>query len=287
MDVAVVGAGRVGTALAVLLRRAGHRVVAVSGGQASAARVERHLPGVRLLPARKAASSAEVVVLGVPDDAVASVCDDLAGGGAVREGQAVLHLSGSVPLLALGPARAAGATVLALHPMQTFPDVEAGIERLPGSHVAVTAWEPAGYTLGERLARDAGTRPFRLAEERKPLYHAAAVFCSNYLAVVEGVAERLFRIAGLEDPLPVFAPLAEATMANVISLGPTAALTGPVARGDSGTVRRNLEAISSHAPEALPAYVALAEVALDLAQDAGRIGPRERADVEEVLDRWR
>jgi predicted short-subunit dehydrogenase-like oxidoreductase (DUF2520 family) len=287
MDVAVVGAGRVGTALAVLLGRAGHRVVAASGGQRSAARVERYLPDVPLVPARQAASSAEVVVLGVPDDAVASVCDDLAGGGAVRRGQAVLHLSGSVPLLALSPARAAGAAVLAMHPMQTFPDVEVGIERLPGSHVAVTAWEDAGYALGERLARDAGAHPFRLAEERKPLYHAAAVFCSNYMVVVEGVAEHLFRAAGLEDPVPAFAPLAEATLANVIRLGPAAALTGPVARGDSGTVRRNLEAISFHAPEALQAYVALARAALDLAEADGRIGPPERAEVEEVLNRWR
>jgi len=287
MDVAVVGAGRVGTALAVLLGRAGHRVVGASGGRASKARVERHLPGVPFVSARQAAAAAEVVMLGVPDDAVASVCHDLAGGGAVREGRAVLHLSGSVPLVALGPARTAGAAVLALHPLQTVPDVEAGIERLPGSHVAVTAWDERGYALGERLSRDAGTRPFRLDEERKPLYHAAAVFCSNYLVVVEGMAERLFRIAGLEDPVPMFGPLVEATLANVLRLGPSAALTGPVARGDAGTVRRNLEAISSFAPEALPLYVALAEAALDLAQSAGRIGGRERAEVEEALTRWR
>jgi predicted short-subunit dehydrogenase-like oxidoreductase (DUF2520 family) len=287
MDVAVVGAGRVGTALAVLLRRAGHRVVAASGGRASEARVKRHLPDVPVTPDRQAASSAEVVVLGVPDDVVASVCDDLAGGGALRPDQAVLHLSGSVPLLALGPARAVGAAVLALHPMQTFPDVEAGIERLPGSPVAVTAWEEPAYALGERLARDAGTHPFRLEEERKPLYHAAAVFCSNFLVVVEAMAERLFRAAGLEDPVPMFGPLAEATLANVLRLGPAAALTGPVARGDAGTVRRNLEAISSRAPETVPAYVALAQGALDMAEGAGRIGPRERAEIQEVLGRWR
>jgi len=287
MDVAVVGAGRVGTALAVLLGRAGHRVVAASGREGSRARVETWLPDVPFLPAHEAARVGEVVLLGVPDDAIISVCDAIAAVGGFREGQSVAHLSGAQPLLAIGPARAAGARVLAMHPMQTFPDVESGIERLPGSHVAVTAWEEEGYAVGERLAADVGGVPFRLSEERKPLYHAAAVFCSNYLAAVEGLAERLFRRAGLDAPLPAFAPLAEATLANVLRVGPGAALTGPVARGDAGTVRRNLEALSEHAPEAIPAYVALAAAALDLAEEAGRLAPGARRGVEEVLAEWR
>ena len=287
MDVAVVGAGRVGTALAVLLGRAGHRVVAASGREASRARVESWLPGVPFLPAAEAARAAEVVLLGVPDDVIPVVCEEIADGGGFREGRFAAHLSGAAPLLALGPARAVGVHVLAMHPMQTVPEVEAGIERLPGAHVAVTAWDEEGFACGERLARDAGGHPFRLPEERKPLYHAAAVFCSNYLVVVEGLAERLFRRAGLEDPVPAFAPLAEATLANVLRAGPAAALTGPVARGDAGTVRRNLEALWAHAPEAVPAYVVLAESALDLAVRTGRLAPEARSGVEEVLEEWR
>jgi predicted short-subunit dehydrogenase-like oxidoreductase (DUF2520 family) len=199
----------------------------------------------------------------------------------------VLHLSGAAPLLALGPARAAGAQVLSLHPLQTFPDVETGIERLPGSAVAVTAWEEPAFDTGRRLAEDAGGRPFRVPEERKALYHAAAVFCSNYLAAVEGLAERLFRAAGVEDPVSVFGPLARATLDNVLRDGPAAALTGPVARGDAGTVRRNLDALRAHAPDAVPAYVALARASLAMADRAGSLSPERRDRVREVLDRWR
>jgi predicted short-subunit dehydrogenase-like oxidoreductase (DUF2520 family) len=287
MDVAVVGAGRVGTALAVLLSKAGHRVIGVSGGEASRERAEAYLPGVPFLPAHRAASGAEAVVIGVPDDAIVTVCNELAAGDAFHETQGVCHLSGAAPLLALGPARAAGAHVFSMHPVQTFPDVQAGIERLPGSHVAVTAWDETGYRMGEGLARDAGGRPFRLNEERKALYHAAAVFASNSLVTVEALAERLFREAGVEDPVPVMAPLIRGTVDSVIGMGPAAALTGPVIRGDAGTVRRNLEALALHAADALPAYVALARASLDLADRAGRLAEGHRARMEEVLDEWR
>lgn len=287
MDVAVVGAGRVGTALAVLLGRAGHRVVAVSGREASRARAETWLPGVPFVPAPEAAREAAMVLLGVPDDAISSVCERIAGTGGFGPDRSVAHLSGAAPLAALDPARRAGARTLAMHPLQTFPDVALGIDRLPGSHVAITAWEEDGYAIGERLAGDAGGRPFRLPEERKPLYHAAAVFCSNYLVTVEGLAERVFGAAGLASPLEMFAPLAEATLSNVLREGPAAALTGPAARGDAGTVGRNLEALARHAPEAVAAYVALAGAALDLAEASGRLPPGARDRVEEVLARWR
>lgn len=287
MDVAVVGAGRVGTALAVLLGGAGHRIVAASGREDSRARVESWLPGVPYLPPDEAARAAEVTLLAVPDDVVAGTCDGIAAAGGFVEGAFVAHLSGAAPLLALGPARAAGAHVLSMHPLQTVPDVESGVERLPGASVAITAWDEPGFELGERLAADWGGMPFRLDEERKPLYHAAAVFCSNYLVVVEELAELLFRAAGVADPVPAFAPLAEATLANVVRSGPDAALTGPVARGDAGTVRRNLEAISAHAPEAVSAYVALADAAVHLAVRARRLGPAAVVALREVLDEWR
>ena len=287
MDIADVGAGRVGTALAVLLGRAGHRVVAASGREASRARVETWLPDVPFLAPAEAARSAELVLVAVPDDAIVHTCAELAAAGGFTDGAFVAHLSGAAPLLSLGPARAAGALVLSTHPMQTVPDVESGIDRLPGAHVAVTAWDEPGFQVGERLAADWGGVPFRLAEDRKPLYHAAAVFCSNYLVAVEGLAEQLFRAAGLEEPVPAFAPLAEATLANVVRVGPGAALTGPVARGDAGTVRRNLEALTTHASQAVPSYLALADAAIELAARAGRLGPAEAGALREVLDEWR
>lgn len=285
MDVAVVGAGRVGTALAVLLGKAGHRIVAVSGREGTRERAARYLPGAPVVDAPRAARAAEVVLIGTPDGAIEEACEEIAG--AVGPGHAVAHLSGATTLDALSPAASAGATVLSIHPFQTMPDVDAAIARLPGSGIAVTALSEEGHLLGERLASDAGGLPFRLADEWKPLYHAAAVFASNYLVAMAGLAEEMLRTAGLADPVGLAMPLQRATLDNVAAMGPGPALTGPAVRGDAVTVARNLEALSRHAPHAVAAYVTLAEVALDLAERAGRLSPGDRAAVEEVLTRWR
>ena len=285
MDVAVVGAGRAGTALAVLLRRAGYRIVAASGGAATAERIGPHLD-LRPVPAAEAAAAGELVLIGVPDGAIAEVSSALAADGAFREGQWVAHLSGTARLDVLEPARRAGAGILSLHPLQTLPDVERAIERLPGSAMAVTATDAAGAALGESLALAVGARPFRLDDRAKPLYHAAAVFASNDVIVVTGLAERLFRAAGMTEPLELFAPLARAALDNALDLGPAGALTGPVARGDAGTVQAHLEALRTAAPDTVPAYVALARAALDLAERGGSLPPGGRGAVEDVLARW-
>jgi predicted short-subunit dehydrogenase-like oxidoreductase (DUF2520 family) len=284
MDISVVGAGRVGTALAVLLQRAGHRIMGVSGGARTAERAAKFLPGVPVLTSTEAAG-AEVVIVAVPDGAIPGVAHEIAP--ILGEGQSVLHVSGASGLEALAAVTRTGARRLAVHPLQSFPTVEAGIERLPGSGAAVTAEDEEGFTLGEGLARDAGAVPFRLPDGARPLYHAAAVFSANYVAVVTVLADRLFREAGLRDPVPLFEPLSRAVLENVAALGPAAALTGPAARGEAETIRRNLEALAERAPEAVPAYLALADVALDIAHRSGRLPEDSRRAVEEVLRGWR
>jgi predicted short-subunit dehydrogenase-like oxidoreductase (DUF2520 family) len=286
MDLAVVGAGRVGTSLAVLWRRADHRIVAIAGGAATPERAARFLPDVPVLDASGAAKAAEVVVIATPDAAIGPVCEEMATAGALDGANAVVHASGATGLDALAPAAASGASTLSVHPLQTCPTVEAGVERIPGSTFAVTAAGDDGYALGERLARDARGRPVRIDDERKPLYHAAAVFASNYLVTVTAMAEELGLAAGIKDPIAAFAPLQEATLANIASVGPAEALTGPAVRGDAITLQRNMEALDRNAPEAVRSYVALADLALALAERSGR-APADRSAVEEVLARWR
>jgi predicted short-subunit dehydrogenase-like oxidoreductase (DUF2520 family) len=285
MDISIVGAGRVGTAVAMLWRRAGHRIVAVSGGPATAERAGRHLPGVPVLEGAEAARAAELVVIGVPDDRIAETVQQLVDGGALVSGW-VAHLSGATPLSALDAARDAGARRLGIHPLQTFPDVEAAVERIPGCVVALGADDDEGAALAEQLAKDLGGRPFRLPEERRAIYHAAAVFASNYLVAATGVAEVLLEVAGVPDPIDALTPLQLATLANIARSGPAAALTGPAVRGDAGTIERNLQALAASAPWAVDAYVEMARVALDLAVRSGRLSAEGRADVDEVLARW-
>lgn len=286
MNISVVGAGRVGTAMAVLLGRAGHRIVAVSGRGPTRDRASRFLSDVPFLESADAASAGELVLIGVPDDAIPQVAEQIATFGAFRSGQWVAHMSGASGLDVLAPARAAGARPLAIHPLQTFPDVAAALELLPGCAMAVTAGDAEGFVVGERIADDLMTRPFRLDDADRPLYHAAAVFASNYLIVTSAIAEDLFRRAGVPDPLAAMLPLQRASLDNVQRLGPASALTGPAVRGDAGTIERNLEALRASAPDAIGPYVTLCRAALALAAGTHRLPEDRRAAVDEVLARW-
>lgn len=282
MRIAIVGAGTVGTAVAVRWLRAGHVITAVAGGDATSARAARWLPGVDVVAVGDAPAGAEVVVLGVPDDALPEVVATLAS--RIGEGVSALHLSGALGLDVLTPLERAGARVLAMHPLQTFADVEGAIDALPGAAMAVTARDPDGTALGERLARDLGGRPFPLADEDRALYHAGAVFASNYLVTVSGAALELFTAAGVPDAAAAMEPLQAATRNNVRRLGPQRALTGPAVRGDAGTIARNLDAVAMAAPALVPAYVALCRAAMDVA--GSRLPDDRRRGVEEVLARW-
>jgi predicted short-subunit dehydrogenase-like oxidoreductase (DUF2520 family) len=286
MRVSVIGAGRVGTAMAVLLVRAGHKVTAVSGRGPTRARVAAHLRGVMVLDPAEAAREGELVLIGLPDDLIAPTVRDVAAAGGFVAGSYVAHLSGAARLDALDPAREAGARRLGIHPLQTFPDVARAVDLIPGCTFAVTADDDVGYQVAERVADDVGGEPFRLSDELRPLYHAAAVFASNYLVVNSGIAAGLFAGAGVPEPIRAMYRLQAATLENVRDLGPEQALTGPVVRGDGGTVAANLTALSAAAPEAVTTYVAMARAALDLARRSGRLDEAGHAAVEEVLARW-
>jgi predicted short-subunit dehydrogenase-like oxidoreductase (DUF2520 family) len=277
----------VATAFGVLLERVGYRVVAVSGRRPSHDRAQQYLPFATFMLPEEAARETDVAIFGVPDDLIAKGAEVMGEAGAFRRKQRVVHLSGSVGLEALAPAKKAGAEVLSVHPLQTVPDVDFGVERLPGSPMAVTATTEPANRFGEDLVRAVGGEPFRLPDAAKPAYHAAAVFCSNYLTVVEALAEELLRSAKVDDPLAKMAPLARATLDRALELGPGVALTGPAARGDVGTMARNLQAIGENAPNLIPAYWVLARHAARLAHEAGRLSAEDRAQVEDVLSRAR
>jgi predicted short-subunit dehydrogenase-like oxidoreductase (DUF2520 family) len=287
LEIAIVGAGRTGTALATHWAQAGHRIVAVAGREATRERAKRWLPQAKFLPAPAAAHAAGVVVIGVPDDLIAPVCDGLAQRDSFAERARVMHLSGAIGLDALEPARERGAIVMSLHPLMTFPDVDSAVRRIADCPMAVTAREEEAAWFGERLARDAGARPFRLDDGAKGVYHAAAVFASNYLVTVAAEAASLFANAGVKQPVETFMPLARASLENVGSLGPAAALTGPAVRGDADTVELNLEAISRVAPAGVAAYVELAELAVELGLRSGRLDAEGAGSVREVLAKWR
>ena len=208
-----------------------------------------------------------VIILAVPDDAIRPLAGVLADAGTIGSQQVVLHLSGVHGQEALGPLVGSRAALGSLHPLQTISDPERATERLKGAWAAVEGM-PRAVEAAERLAQDVGLRPFRIASQAKPMYHAGAVFASNYFVVVEAVAQRLLRHAGLTDAeaWQALRPLVEGTLENLARLGPVGALTGPVARGDEATVRRHVEALTQ---DDAALYRVLGRAALELAQKRG------------------
>jgi len=270
---AVVGAGRVGVTLGVLLKRAGHKVVGCSARSASSLeRAARWLgcPGTTA-PAH-AVDGADAVIVSVPDDALEAVAAKLKS--TIKAGTYVIHTAGSFGVAPLSLLADLGAITLAAHPLQSIPDVEAGVARVPGSWFGVTCSDDLKTWAGS-FVESMGGRPLWIAEGDRTLYHAAAVIASNYLVVLAALVQE----TGLE--VGPYIPLMQGTLSNVSAMGPAIALTGPVARGDVGTVSRHLAALPE---DVRPAYRVLASAALRTALAGGRIEKNAAAAIEKILE---
>jgi predicted short-subunit dehydrogenase-like oxidoreductase (DUF2520 family) len=217
------------------------RVIGVAGrvGSALAARLDER--GVAVVgDSPRAGDSPQVVLLCVPDSAIRDVA------GSIGPGPWVAHVSGATPLAALDPhVRRFG-----LHPLQTFTR-RRGAEQLDGAWAAVTAESEEAGALGFELAETLGLRPFELADEARPLYHAGAAVASNYLVTLHRIAADLFAAAGA--PPEALVPLMRRTIDNGFEL------TGPIERGDWETVEAHRQAIRAARPELEPLYDLLAE----------------------------
>jgi predicted short-subunit dehydrogenase-like oxidoreductase (DUF2520 family) len=284
LTVGVIGAGRVGAVLGAALAAAGHRVVAASGGSRptdeTRARLARLLPDTVNLPAAEVARAAtDLLIISVPDDALAAVVADLASAEAIHPGQVVVHTSGAHGLAVLAPATARGARPLALHPAMTFTGRRDDLRRLAGTSFGVTAPDEL-RPFATRLVADLGGSVEWVAEADRPLYHAALAHGANHLVTLVNEALDRLRDAGVANPEKVLGPLLEAALRNTLNLG-DAALTGPVSRGDAGTVARHLDRLAATAPESVPPYLALARRTADRAIASGQLRP---ADAESLLD---
>jgi predicted short-subunit dehydrogenase-like oxidoreductase (DUF2520 family) len=260
--VAIIGAGRMGRGLGRALEAAG---------------VPATLLGRRRRP--DDTRRATLVLIATPDDAVGNVAGDLARAGAVGSEQVVLHCSGLLDRLALHALAHTGAGLGSFHPLQSIADPETAPERLAGAWAGLEGDDRA-LQAGERLSTTLRMRAVRLAPGGKTAYHAGAVFASNFVVVLAAVAQGLARQAGVavSDAAELYLPLLRGTLAN-LPLGPEAALTGPIRRGDEATVRAHLAALG---PEQRRLYRELGVEALKLARADG-LEPVTAAAVERAL----
>jgi predicted short-subunit dehydrogenase-like oxidoreductase (DUF2520 family) len=268
LAVGVISAGRVGAVLGVALGRAGHRVNAVAAvSDSSRRRADALLPAAKVQPPDAVAAAAELLLLAVPDDALAPLAAGLAATGAVRRGTLVAHTSGAHGVGVLEPLTAVGALPLALHPVMTFTGTDVDLQRLDGAAWGVTSDEVL-RPVAETLVIEMGGEPSFVAEELRPLYHAGLAFAANHLITLVTQAADLLSASGVEHPQRMLGPLLGAALDNALRNGDRA-LTGPVARGDAGTVAAHLQTLAARAPQTVDSYVALGRLTAGRALDSG------------------
>jgi predicted short-subunit dehydrogenase-like oxidoreductase (DUF2520 family) len=270
--VGIIGAGAVGTALGVALTRAGWPVAAVSSRDPKRRERFRQLvPAARTFAEPNALlDEVELIVVAVPDDAIPAV----AGSVRMYSGQAMVHTSGALGPEVLAAAMAAGTQVGAFHPLVAFADTERAVAALKGATIAIEGDDQLAALLAE-MAEAIGAQPVRLAAGSKAAYHAGAVLAAGgFVALLDAIAE-LGRVAGLDEQgsLAIYGPLIEQTLGNARALGIREALTGPITRGDRGTLESHLAALRAHAPDVLPLYRAAAEREISLAEARGALTP--------------
>ncbi len=281
--IGIVGAGAVGTALGVALSRAGWPIHAVASRDAGRRERFRSLVDVGRVFAdpEPILDEVELIILAVPDDAIAP----LAGSLRMYSGQAMVHTSGALGAAVLAPAMAAGTQVGSFHPLVAVADTERAVAAFRGATVAIEGDDQLAAMLGE-MAEAIGAVPVRLEPGSKGAYHAAAVLAAGgFVALLDAIAE-LGRVAGLDEAgsLAIYGPLIEGTLGNARALGIRAALTGPMTRGDVGTLRAHLATLQAYAPAVVDLYVAAARREVDLALARGALAPEDAAVMRRALE---
>ncbi len=280
--VAIIGAGVVGTAIGALLTGKGYRITGVaSRNLASAEKAVRYIgDGTASDDVVGTAREAEVIFITTPDGAIRPVCETIAENGGVTSQSTVIHCCGAHSAELLAPARACGASVLSIHPLQTMADVNQAVKNLPGSYFALDG-DAAALTTGKEIIRSLGGTEMVIPSEGKMLYHGAAVTACNYFVALVFQSLRMFEAIGIpfDAGLPALMPLIRGTVKNLEQVGIPKALTGPIERGDVKTIEGHLAAFDGMMPEGKKIYCEMGRIAVDVAEAKGSI----RAETKERL----
>lgn len=279
----VIGPGRLGTALALALKAAGHSILGAFAPSSNSESSEGflRLTGTPVFPfdaleqQLALVQSADGVLVTVPDKAVSLIAQTLHKTKAHRAGQVVVHTAGALSSLALSPLQESGVSIGSMHPLQTFADPLLGSKRFRGVTVSIEGDEPA-VAFARQLIEDLGGKPVVIPAEAKPRYHAAAVLASNAVIALASVASELLELPGALNAL---LPLMQGALENLDALGLPQALTGPVDRKDQATLLSHLKALQNN-PTALQVYCALGEATVEVAK---RKGSLTQADEQALL----
>lgn len=282
LRIGFIGAGTVGTALAILLSRKGYKVAGVySRSQSSANRLAGEVTGCRVLnSSQEVADAADLIFITTPDNAIAGVVSQVKW----PAGRSVVHCSGADSTDILEPARKSGALVGCFHPLQTLAGVRQAIDNIPGSTFALEAVEPLLTTLKDMAAALDG-HCIELKASDKVAYHTAAVFASNYMVTLVKMATDLWQTFSIpsDQATRALLPLIRGTLNNIENIGIPQCLTGPIARGDIGTVNKHLKVLREEAPSLLFPYKELGLQTIPIALAKGKIDKKQASELEIVL----
>jgi len=277
-----IGAGTVGTALALRLNDKGYQVVAVSSrSQVSAENLARAISHCRFFNnSQDVVDIAELVFITTPDDVIAQVVSQLKW----HDGRGVVHCSGADSTEILQPARKLGAHVGVFHPLQTFASTKQAMGNMPGSTFAVEAEEPLLGTLKD-MATALDGHWIELKASDKVIYHAAAVIACNYVVTLVKLATDLWQNFSIppHQATQALLPLLRGTISNIDAIGIPQCLTGPIARGDSGTIKKHLSALEEVAPAVLSTYRELGLQTIPIALAKGRINEQQAQELQAIL----
>jgi predicted short-subunit dehydrogenase-like oxidoreductase (DUF2520 family) len=277
-----IGAGTTGTALAVRLAQHGYQVIAVSSHSlTSAEKLAGRISGCQVYNrAQEVAGMAQLVFITTPDDTIAKLAAEIQW----HDGQSAVHCSGAHSIDILEPAKQQGADTGCFHPLQTFASVDQAIDNMPGSTFAIEADEPLSSILKEMATALEGDWVTLKAGD-KVLYHAAAVFACNYLVTLVKLATDLWQTFEVPTAQAIKAlmPLLRGTLSNIENVGLPNCLTGPIARGDLGTISRHLESLGEQAPPLLNIYKELGRQTIPIALAKGKIDLQRAEELKALL----
>ena len=271
---AIVGCGKVGTALGVFLNSAGYRPAGFASKSLSSAKraadiiQSDHFGDVPWEITR----NADLVFITTPDGAITDTCNNISQNRGFANNTVVLHCSGALPSTILSTAKKCGAFIGSMHPLQSFASVDYVTN--PFKNIIVsTEGESRAVKMAKEIATDLGGTSVTILTEAKTLYHASAVVASNYLVTLLDLAFKLIGEAGIagQDAFNVLKPLIEGTLSNVEKVGIPEALTGPIVRGDLETVEKHIEEIGLITPELLALYKTFGFHTIDIAKAKGTI----------------
>ncbi len=283
LKIGIIGAGTVGTALATRLNEQGYKVAAVSSRtRTSAEKLVQSIDNCKVVDNNQCvADTADLVFITTPDSVIPAIASELRW----HKGQSVVHCSGADSIEILQPARQMGTDVGVFHPLQTFASVKQAIDNIPGSTFAIEAEEPLLTTL-KQMSDALNGNWIELKASDKVMYHAAAVIASNYLVTLVKLADDLWQTFGIprEQATQALLPLLKGTLNNIANVGIPQCLTGPIARGDTVTVKKHLDSLKKEAPDVLSTYCELGLQTIPIALAKGKIDEDKADELLALLD---